>query len=404
MKTCATSLLATLLLWTLAATAAAGPPPVRPGAPVSAHAMVHTCCTPLELKERIFAEAKAMGARFIRVDVELAGIFGGGSAGPPHWARLDEVFELSRRYELPVLGILLSPPTQVSPSDAAEFGHLAGEVAAHARDTVTHWEIVNEPDGAWAWTTGSPEDYARILRAAYDAIAARVPEAEVALGGLMASPHSGWIERVFATPGADAAHAFDIASVNVRDAARRLPGRLAAWRTLLERYGFTGPLWVTEHGYSGDLTYQNDPAFRGGEAAQAAFLTESVLRLAQAGASEVFVTLRDNLSDRFLSEGVVAIDGAPPYGARRKPAFAAMRRLVDNWARLAAAHAERCLHEEASRRARRHAVAASRRGNALRTRVRTAARRLAHLRARHRAAHGPRARRRLRRQVSIAGR
>jgi hypothetical protein len=384
--------------------ASAAPPPVRSGAPISAHAMVHTCCTPLAMKERIFAEAKAMGARFIRVDVELAGIFGGGAAGPRHWARLDEVLELSRRYELPVLGILLSPSTHVSPRDAAEFGRLAGEVAAHARDTVTHWEIINEPDGSWAWTTGTPEDYARILRAAYDAIKARVPEAEVALGGLMASPGSGWIERMFATPRADAAHAFDIASVNVRDTARRLPGRLEAWRALLERYGFTGPLWVTEHGYSGEPTYQTDPAFRGGEAAQAAYLTESVLFLAQAGASEVFVTLRDNLSDRFLSEGVVAIDGAPPYGARQKPAFAAMRRLVDNWARLAAAHAERGLHEAAARRARQDAAAASRKLRAQLKLARAVRKSLLRLRAGYRRARSERARARLAREVARATR
>jgi hypothetical protein len=55
--------------------AAAAEPPVRPGAPVSSHAMVHTCCTSAAMKERIFAESKAMGARFIRVGVELHGIF-----------------------------------------------------------------------------------------------------------------------------------------------------------------------------------------------------------------------------------------------------------------------------------------------------------------------------------------
>jgi hypothetical protein len=385
-----------------ASPASAAPPPVRSGAPVSAHAMVHTCCTPLAMKERIFAEAKAMGARFIRVDVELAGIFGGGLAGPRQWAQLDEVLELSRRHELPVLGILLSPPTQVSPRDAAEFGRMAGEVAAHARDTVTHWEIINEPDGGWAWTTGTPEDYARILRAAYDAIAARVPEAEVAIGGLMASPSSGWIERVFATPGADAAHAFDIASVNVRDTARRLPGRLAAWRALLMRYGFTGPVWVTEHGYSGELPYQTDPAFRGGEAAQAAYLTESVLYLAHAGAGEVFVTLRDNLSERFLSEGVVAIEGAPAYGARRKPAFAALRRLVDNWATLAAAHAERGLHEAAEYHARRDAAAASQKLRAQLMLAHAARKSLMRLKASYRRARSERARARLAREVARA--
>src|ERR671922_172323 len=80
------------------AAARAAEPPVRPGAPISSHAMLHTCCTPPAMKERLFAESKAMGARFIRVDVELAGIFDGDAE--PDWERLDEVLELSRRYEL----------------------------------------------------------------------------------------------------------------------------------------------------------------------------------------------------------------------------------------------------------------------------------------------------------------
>jgi hypothetical protein len=83
-----------------------------------------------------------------------------------------------------VLDIVLSPPAWLStcpeagtaavrcpPCDVDEFG-LAGEVAAHARDTISHWEIVNEPDGRWA-VEGSREEYARMLRAAYDRIKAR---------------------------------------------------------------------------------------------------------------------------------------------------------------------------------------------------------------------------------------
>ena len=43
--------------------------------PISAHAMVYTCCTADAMKERIFAEAEAGGADFIRVDIEMSGIF-----------------------------------------------------------------------------------------------------------------------------------------------------------------------------------------------------------------------------------------------------------------------------------------------------------------------------------------
>jgi hypothetical protein len=399
------------LSWVLAAAAIspsaaiAAPPPARPGAPVSSHAMVHTCCTPAAMKERIFAESKAMGGRYIRVDVELGGIFESEGAVPDEgdWERLDEVMELSRRHELPVLGIVMGPPGWMSLDDAAEFGRMAGEVAAHARDTIARWEIVNEPDGAWAFD-GTPEQYARMLRAAYDEIGARVPEAEVAMGGVMTPEDPAWIERVFATPGAGAARAFDIANVHLRGHARWLPGQLAAWRERLAGHGFHGPVWVTEHGYPADPAYQSDPAFHGGEAAQAAFLTESVLSLAEAGADEVFVTLRDNLDGGFASEGVASIAGEAPYAARRKPAFGAIRRLVDRWDELTAARAEQRRHEISTLLVSGQAAAADLNVRAQRALARAARRKLSRLRARHRRAVRPGPRARLHARVKAAAR
>ena len=122
--------------------------PARADQPVSSHAMVHTCCTPAAMKERIFAEAGASGAEFIRVDVELAGIFEGeGSRERPDWRALDEVVALAERHDIRVLGLILGMPTWLSSCpergpdaplcparDPAEFGRLAAEVAEHARD------------------------------------------------------------------------------------------------------------------------------------------------------------------------------------------------------------------------------------------------------------------------------
>lgn len=396
MRILTSAILVAALAWAPAATAT--PPPVRAGAPVSAHAMVHTCCTPAAMKERIFAEAGALGARFIRVDVELGGIFGAGEKDKPDWTKLGAVMELSRRHQLPVLGIVLTPPSWVPLADAETFGRLVSEVAAHARDTITHWEILNEPDGAWAFG-GTPEQYAHMLRAAYDAIGARVPEAEVAMGGVMTPEDPAWIERVLVTPGADAAHAFDIANLHLRGRERALPALLAAWRDRLARDEFAGPVWVTEHGYPADPAYQVDPAFDGGEGAQAAYLTESVLSLAEAGANEIFVTLRDNLDGGFASEGVVAIDDRAPFAARRKPAFAAVRRLVDRWDELMAARADQRRAEEAARF--ELALAVPWRLQAARYRAAAAAVRakLARLRARFRVARREYVRKRLAREI-----
>jgi hypothetical protein len=301
-------------------------------APVSSHAMVYTCCMPAATKERVFAQAGASGAEFIRVDVELNGIFEGtGSRERPDWRHLDEVIRLARHQDLEVLGLVLGVPSWLSDCpelgsdaarcaarDPAEFGRLAGEVAAHARGSIDHWEILNEPDANWAFK-GGPEDYARMLSAAYDAIKERAPEAQVVMGGVERPWEHAWVERVLAAPGANAVRKFDVAAAHLRlhvpGAANDLARVLRGWRELLAGHGFGGPVWVTEHGYPADAAFQRDPAHRGGDAAQAAFLHESVPLLTEAGAAQVFVTLRDNLWGEYLSEGIV---GRPSFHVVRE--------------------------------------------------------------------------------------
>ena len=344
--------------------------PAAQAAPISAHAMVYTCCTPPAMKERIFAEAKALGADFIRVDVELNAIFeqaGGGKAAEPDWEELDEVIELAERHELRVLGILLAPPAYASTcperwpdagrcaaADADEFGALAAEVAEHARDAITHWEIVNEPDGEWAFE-GTAEEYAAMLSAAHDAIEERVPEARIVMGGLMRPHEPAWLERVFATPGADALHKFDIANVHLRGPVEAVVRRYSEVRSRLAALGFSGPLWVTEHGYPADPAFQVDRAYAGGDAAQAAYLTQSLVGLGEAGAPQVFVTLRDNLGGEYASEGLVHIDEGAGHAATRRPSFDAVRRLVDGWDQLMSWRAEQ---REEERLVRMHETAA----------------------------------------------
>ena len=313
--------------------------------PVSSHAQIHTCCTPAGQVERIFAESKAMGAAYVRVDFELNAIFEayGAPVPVPDWTRVDHVLALSRRYDLPVLGIVLGTPTWISAcaerwphagkcaaTDPAEYGRMAGELAAHARGAVRHWEILNEPDGSWAFE-GTPEQYARMLSASHDAIKARAPEARVLLGGLMTPWQTGWLDRVFATPGAAASRKFDIAAVHLRGPTGGLAHNLNRWRTVLAQRGFTGPVWVTEHGYAADPAYQTDPAYTGAEAAQAAYLRRSLLRLAEAGSAQVFVTLRDWGAPEWASEGVTSIADEGDYPVRRKPAFAVVRRFAEQW-------------------------------------------------------------------------
>jgi hypothetical protein len=149
---------------------------------------------PLAQKERLFAESKAMGASYIRVDVELSGIWR-GSGDPADWSALDQVLALSRRHDLPVLGIVLGTPSWLGrcfhcpPDDFAEYDQLVGELAQHARGVIDTWEILNEPDGSWFFE-GTAQDYARMLNASYDAVKLRFPGARVALGESPRSPRA----------------------------------------------------------------------------------------------------------------------------------------------------------------------------------------------------------------------
>jgi hypothetical protein len=317
-------------------------PAAAEAAPVSSHAQIHTCCMPAGQVERVFAESKAMGAAYVRVDFELNAIFEayGAPLAVPDWTRVDHVLALARRYDQPVLGIVLGTPTWISAcaerwpdagrcaaTDPAEYGRMAGELAAHARGVVRHWEILNEPDGKWAFE-GTPEQYARMLSASHDAIKARVPEDLVLLGGLMTPWQTGWLDRVFATPGAAASRKFDIAAVHLRGPLGGLAHNLTDWRRFLSAHGFDGPVWVTEHGYSADPAYQTDPRYVGGEPAQAAYLRRSLPALERGGAEQVFVTLRDFGAPEWAAEGLESIAADGEFAVRRRPAFEVVRRLA----------------------------------------------------------------------------
>ena len=335
------------LLLAVAGAALAMAAPAHATAPISAHAMVHTCCTPKAEQERIFSEAKDLGADYIRVDVELSGIFTAPGA-EPDWEALDEVIDLADENDLRVLAILLPPHDY---TDAEEFGHQSGEVAEHAGDAITHWEILNEPDGDWAWG-GSADEYARMLSAAHDAIKAKEPGDQVVLGGLMKPHEPGWLQRVFDTPGADALHKFDIANIHMRGPLDAVVRRYGEFKDTLARAGFTGPLWVTELGYPADPAYQSDPAYRGGDESQAAYLTQALVGLGELGVPQVFVTLHDGgLEFEYATEGLERIDDAPDgdYPVTRRPAFAAVQRVVDGWDQLMAWRAEQREEEQDQR-------------------------------------------------------
>jgi hypothetical protein len=362
---------------------------------------------PREQKERVFAEAKAMGASTIRLDIEMHGAFKryNNRWDWRDWSGIDDVIALSREYDIPITAVLTGVPNHLSachsrsercpPSSYDAYGNYVGELAERTRGAVSVFEVLNEPD-THASFQGTPEQYARMLSAAYDAIKARSPGSRVLNGGVSGTGARDWLARVFATPGAAAASKFDVANVHMRGSVASLPRMVQFWRSFFASYRPGGvPLWITEHGYPADPAYQYDPAYRGGEGPQAAYLRDSLPTLVRAGAARIFVSTRDTWPGEFgtdspyYTEGVAKVGLSTPYPVRRRPAAGVVRSLSAQWprvphtgpmeARLTAArneHAVACFQATGERDGLSTSIASKRRSIAkLRTATRRAAKR-----------------------------
>jgi hypothetical protein len=316
--------------------------------PIGAHSMLQLDDPP-SFMEAMFAQAVAMHASAIRLDVAPALIFTYQSQ-PADFSGLDEVVALAQTYHLEVVADLFTIPTwmadcaaptsnlsRCATDDVAGYGSVISQIVTRADPVIRDWEVWNEPDTA-QFFNGSPQQYALMLRAAYDAITSVDGTDNVLLGGISGVAATSWLTQVLATPGADAIHAFDIANLHERGDLWQLAPDVTAFRQFLATQGFGGPLWITEHGYPSDPQYQYDPGYTGGTAAQAAFLQASVPSLIDAGAARVFVTERDNLGGEFASEGVLGGDVADPPPADpeivAKPAFGVVQHTADCYALL----------------------------------------------------------------------
>jgi hypothetical protein len=311
--------------------------------PIGVHSMLQLN-DPYSFMQDMFVEAAELHASSIRLDVAPAIIFGSPSQ-PPNFSGLDEVMALSQQYQLPVEADLLSVPYWLadcaSPSDSSlycpttdlpAYQSIISQIVTHADPVIHDWEVWNEPDNS-QFFTGTPQQYAWMLRTAHDAIKQVDPSDQVLLGGISSTAGMPWLTQVFATPGADAAQAFDIANVHERGGLDSLAAAIKSWKGYFSAAGFNGPLWVTEHGYPSDPAYQYDAHFAAGPSSQAAYLDASIPTLVDAGAAMVFVTERDNLGGYFGSEGLLGGNVSDPAVANptiiQKPSFAAVQALSE---------------------------------------------------------------------------
>jgi hypothetical protein len=343
------ALCALCLLCVAAPCAHAASPAWRPDAPLASHAMLYLDA-PFSFKETMFQQSAELGARSIRVDLALTAVF--TADGSEDWRGVDEVMALARGYGLRPVGVLLATPWFIAacgaepysytcpPADLEAWKRMVSKIVAHTRGIIDTFEILNEPDGRWAFT-GSAADYAKLLRAGHDATKAANPDARVAIAGTMGLASRPWLAQVFAQAGPHPERLYDIVNVHIRASLRQLPGTLRAWRRFFAAHRSSEkPLWITEFGYPSDPAYQYDRAYHAGPASQASYLCHAIPILLAHRAAKVFLTLRDNLGGQFASEGVITGGVSDPPAADplvvRKPAFAALSRLatLHDWASI----------------------------------------------------------------------
>jgi archaellum component FlaG (FlaF/FlaG flagellin family) len=295
-----------------------------PDTPFGFHSMLYLN-SPTPLKQLMFSEAQAAGVSWIRVDISL-GALENPYISQQMWADVSQYEQLSEQYGIHVLADLpdtdgslttcsdpSDDPTRCGisvPANLTTYGQEVGALAGATAGVIDDFEIINEPDAPSSFS-GTPQEYAWMLRTAYDAIHQANPSSQVAIGGIMNPVDQTWLAEVFATPGTDAAQAFDVANFHLRDPLDELASEVASWKGFFAQYGDgSTPLWVTETGYASDPTYQEDPAFHGvdadtGLSYQAAYIEELVPTLLNAGVSKIFVTERDNLVGESASEGLL---------------------------------------------------------------------------------------------------
>jgi hypothetical protein len=290
---------------------------------IGAHAMILPGM-PAPVIDRLFASAAGAHIGIVRADVWPAAIFA-NSEQQPNWDSLDVVRDSARRHRIDVLGLLegmprwlgVCPqpsmdPLHCAPSDLAAWERMVEQIVARAPE-IRYWEVLNEADHPLRFS-GDPATYATLLRGTSQAVRCANPRAKVVFTGGCCRP--AWIEQVLAY---DMTGSFDIANAHLRGGVDKLDDMTRSVAATFRRYGFHGPLWITETGYPSDPAYQQLEGFRGGPRSQAAYMSNAVRTMLGSGAASVFIALRDGGHPwgPFASEGIVSFPGLVPKESYR---------------------------------------------------------------------------------------
>jgi hypothetical protein len=222
------------------------------------------------------------------------------------------------------------------PNRPADFGSFMAWLAARFHGRVSAYEIWNEPDSR-DFFTGSVDQYAALVRAAYPAVKSSDPDALVVLGGPI-NNNTPWLRSVYQ---AGARGAFDVLATHPYMGPSDLPPEtpdvgsdniyllthVAAVRELMVANGDGDkPVWFTEMGWSSHPNTGNEPNWdRGVTQQQQADYTVRAIQLVRS--RYPYVTNMFLYNERNRATGDVQLDnyGILHRDLSAKPVYAALR-------------------------------------------------------------------------------
>ncbi|MBP3360612.1 MAG: hypothetical protein J6N52_07150 [Clostridia bacterium] len=199
-------------------------------------------------------------------------------------------------------------------------------VAKSFKGRVKYFEIWNEPDGLDynhdLNNTGTPENYARLLKAAYEAIKAVNPEAYVlGVSGAGASQSVWFIKRVLAAGGgaymdALSVHPYIWTRSPLDEVNKTFESEITSITDAMEQYGIKKPVWATEAGYSSGVM-SDGSVWRSEEQAGAYDVRTCLLNKADGRVDKLFIyelKNRDEGSEPANNMGILDTKGKPRKG------------------------------------------------------------------------------------------
>jgi hypothetical protein len=215
---------------------------------------------PLIVVDKVAKKLDSANVRWVRINIAWQDVE--AVKGNWNWSDLEDRIAILKSCNINILCLLYKIPAWASsapvgtdsifipyyaPKDTSEWMTYIDSTVTRFRNSISSWEIWNEPDGGFFYVPDAGTKatrYFELLRTAHRAIKNIDPSAQVVFAGLTSQiaeyPRSIFIDSVMALGAADY---FDIMNVHFY---RHGDTPVQKVKSVLAGYGKNSPVWVTE--------------------------------------------------------------------------------------------------------------------------------------------------------------